>query len=1062
MAVLITLVMITGCGPRPVFRFETLPSDPIPQIPEELRGIWITRFEWAHPDSAAMRQRIADSMRRAADANFNAVFFQVRGQAETLYPSPIESWSKLVGAKDPGFDPVAFAIDEAHRRGLNFYAYINLMPLWNGDTPPEDPDHLYFSHGPEVDPGESWVCFDPSGRPMKRNEYFYLNPALPEVKTYLKSVIRHFVMTYDIDGLHFDRIRYPGAEYINDPYSLNCFRQDSLNTPMAASPMTKDEWARRTLTDLVEDVVVEAMLVKPHLVNSAATWGLYRTDDIPGYGHFGSGYHRYFQDGIDWLDRGIFDFIVPMIYWDMNDPLPNFHDLWLDFKRRTPNSRFIFPGLRLKEDWIPGGETASQIHFVRQNGGFGTVLFSSNSLSGDDAERLRRIVYPRRVRIPERMKRTSSDQVLGLDMKPVLGQVHSGRRVSVNGTVPTKATDSEGRIGVILPDRPDRVVIHTEDRIVDLDTEWWRTPYDYIIGEDGGLSRKAPWIECRRLPADTTDSDAFHVLCRTSYPAQAWIDGDSVKVYKTGIFFKQIELEAGLNRISVRVRTADSSEALYERNIIHEREDRFRQPFPLWIDERSIEPQAIRILPPDDVLEFRFEGSRGQNAFIIIKPGNIRLVCKRRNAGDYSVYTAELPLRMLRTGKRYTAQITLRSHSSMHRLLSLTVDLPSAFEVLPRDAFPLIRTVGEMAVLYHSMGRVRLGAPIRAEYGPGVVLKTNGMIGDIYRVELSRNDEGYIRNQDVEEIYGEKNRPGYLIRSIDCFPLGATDGVRIPYPESVPYTVRPEPEAKRIRIALFGVKSSSTWIRHFKGRRLIRHVTWRQATPETYEVIVHLNTQKIWGYDIVNEEGSLLLRVKHPPSFSKSDTTGVLSGLRIAIEAGHGGENVGAVGLSGLFEKDVNLDVARRLAEICRTNGADIFMVREQDEYLTLASKRRSIIESRSNLLVSIHANAASLHGGYLRVGGASTYYHNPFWAEFAEIMFKHLTSLELDPYGVIGSFNYLVTRMSNMPAILVEQAFMSHAEDEEKLASESFRQSMAEAVFAGIVEYVQMMRASE
>ena len=109
--------------------------------------------------------------------------------------------------------------------------------------------------------------------------------------------------------------------------------------------------------------------------------------------------------------------------------------------------------------------------------------------------------------------------------------------------------------------------------------------------------------------------------------------------------------------------------------------------------------------------------------------------------------------------------------------------------------------------------------------------------------------------------------------------------------------------------------------------------------------------------------------------------------------------------------------------------------------------------------MVSIHANAGGLWGGYLRVGGTSTYYHNPFWAPYAEYVYKRLLQLDLEEFGVVGSFNYKVTRITAMPAILVEQAFLTHAGDEEKLASESFRTEMAYKIFDGIRDYIQFMR---
>jgi N-acetylmuramoyl-L-alanine amidase len=126
---------------------------------------------------------------------------------------------------------------------------------------------------------------------------------------------------------------------------------------------------------------------------------------------------------------------------------------------------------------------------------------------------------------------------------------------------------------------------------------------------------------------------------------------------------------------------------------------------------------------------------------------------------------------------------------------------------------------------------------------------------------------------------------------------------------------------------------------------------------------------------------------------------------------------------------------------------------------MMLLDKRKTAIESGADLLVSIHANAAGTRGGYLGVGGTSTYYHNPFWADLAERMYDHLLELDLNEFGVVGSFNYTVIRVSQMPSILVEQAFMTHAEDEEKLASPEFRQAMAERMYEGILDFLTNMK---
>jgi len=1052
----LVILLIAGCGVKQVARFEELPSKPISQIPNELRGVWITRFAWAHHDPDTMRNRIVTLIEKTALANFNAIFFQVRGQAETLYPSPHEPWSKLVDHQNPGFDPVHLAVKEAHRHGLRFYAYINLMPMWNGDEPPKDPSHLYFKHGPEVNPDSSWICFDETGKPMQKNEYYYLNPALPEVRTYLKKVIRHFVETYDIDGLHFDRIRYPGSQYVNDPYSLERFRSDSLRTPI-----TKGEWARKQMSDLVEDVVVEAMLVKPYLVNSAATWGLYWTDDVAGYEHFNSGFATYFQDAIDWLDRGIMDFIVPMIYWDIPNPLPNFDDLWLDFKRRTPYYKFIFPGLRVRSNLIENGEIASQVNFVRQNEGLGTVMFDLRTLEeGNNLQVVTDILYPEKVELPPNLKRIRPGEIVQLNMRNFFHESPGGQKANILMTKQEKFTDSEGKIGFILPQLPDTLTIQTDTDLIPLNTDWWRIPYNYLVQKDSTVSRESPWVEFRKMPDDTTTKSQYHLLCKTDYPAEARINGDSVKVYKTGVFFQTIDLMEGANRVSAKIINPDSSSAMYEREFVYKKVDKTREPFPLWIDEKSIEPAEDVALLPEDMLRIGFDGSKGQEASAEIKSSRVKIAFSRIDFSDYSRYEADVPLHLLKEGEKHRVKLILISAPDVPQRERYEHLLSSSIEVKHIDEFPLLKTSQHNSLLHASLGEIRLGPPIITEFEPGIILKSNGRIGEVYRVGLDRNTEGYIHQYYVEELPKEAVQPGFYINSINCAPSENGDVVRIPYPEPIPYAIYPEPDQKRIIISLYGAKTSSTWIVHRKDRRVIENVTWRQGTPETYQVIVNLKTSKIWGYDLKQEGKSLLFTVKYPPAFLRSDSTQDLTGLRLAIEAGHGGSNIGAAGLSGIPEKDVNLDLAKRLEEICRANGVEILQVRDSDKYMTLTEKRDTVLNSQADILISIHANATGAGKGYLYISGTSTYYNNPFWAEFAEIIYEKLLESGLNEFGVVGSFNYMVIRVHSRPTILVEQAFLDNAEDEEKLASEEFRQNMAQKIYEGIVEFVNYMRA--
>jgi N-acetylmuramoyl-L-alanine amidase len=557
------------------------------------------------------------------------------------------------------------------------------------------------------------------------------------------------------------------------------------------------------------------------------------------------------------------------------------------------------------------------------------------------------------------------------------------------------------------------------------------------------------------MPELNTDLPEYDFLCKTDYPASVRINGDSVKQYKTGIFFNKVIFNEGPNRVRATVLTPDSLSAFYEAEFIYHKTDKSRKPFPLWINERSVEPASDIELLPEDVLPVSFQGSLGQEAFIEANPGKVRIKCSREDFNDYSLYNAEIPLRKLKKGKpcRITLELIPLAGATDNRTFEVILKHPVI--IREADDFPFIKVARENSRLTYNLGAPRLGGPIRSELGPGVIMKTNGKIGENYRVRLSRTENGFINQNDVQLMPPETVQPSYYITSMSCGPAKDADILTIPYPEPVPYEVYPDPDQKRIIITLFGVETSSTWITHLEGRRIIDKITWQQTTPETYQVYVNLTTPDIWGYSVRQEGKRLVLRLRYPPEYDLNNEK-PLSGLKIAIEAGHGGSGLGAVGLSGLLEKDVNLDLSLKLGELLKSMGSEVVQVRDTDKDMGLIEKRNIVEFSDADLFVSIHANAGG--GGYLRTAGTSTYYHNSFWAPLAEKIYDRMLSLGLKEFGVVGSFNYTPIRLSQMPSILVEQAFMSNAEDEEKLADPQFRQQEAQKIFEGIIDYLKYM----
>ncbi|MEA2596123.1 MAG: hypothetical protein QOF01_2592 [Thermomicrobiales bacterium] len=275
----------------------------------EARALWVNRFEYDSADD------IVRVMERAAEANFNIVYFQVRGAADAFYRSTIEPCAvglcgRLGG--EPPYDPLEVAVEEGTKRGLEVHAWLNALAGWSSGseescallTQPDEekPRHLLLQH-------PSWGVVDAEGHPLvcpNEQEYVYLSPSHTEVRTQLGRVAADVAKRYRVRGIHLDRIRLPGRDWSYDETSLEAFGRDP-----EAEPEAWDDFRRGLVNETVKATFDAMREVDPTLVLSASIWELYR--DRWEWGAVG-GYEGYFQDPRAWAKGGYLDVAVAMTY----------------------------------------------------------------------------------------------------------------------------------------------------------------------------------------------------------------------------------------------------------------------------------------------------------------------------------------------------------------------------------------------------------------------------------------------------------------------------------------------------------------------------------------------------------------------------------------------------------------------------------------------------------------------------------------------------------------------------------------------------------------------------
>lgn len=383
---------------------RVLRATPTRTLPaEEFRAVWINRFEWTGSSRERVASGISSMMRTLGQGHFNAVLFQVRGQGDTLYPSPEEPWSPLMKGDTREFDAVAHAVREAHRNDVEFHAWMNLSVIWQSGakSPPADPRHPFhrFANAtrPETRQG---LIHDASGRPVQwgADGYVWLTHGNPEVNAYLRRQVRHFLARYQVDGLHLDdRTGNPNG-VSRDPLSVARFR--GRGNPDGTADF--GAWQRDQLTRFLRRVYVECKIHDPGLLVSAAPFGIADKDRLPGYGGFSDG-AKFGVEPEAWLRAGVLDVLVPQIYWDLPDPEPNFATLVRDWMRHNRSGRPIWPGSALGRY---GGEQPlvpvqlRHVALARAYGAGGNAFYNYSGAKPTEWISAGRLLYPARARVP--------------------------------------------------------------------------------------------------------------------------------------------------------------------------------------------------------------------------------------------------------------------------------------------------------------------------------------------------------------------------------------------------------------------------------------------------------------------------------------------------------------------------------------------------------------------------------------------------------------------------------------------------------------------------------------
>ncbi len=370
-------------------------------------------------------------------------------------------------------------------------------------------------------------------------------------------------------------------------------------------------------------------------------------------------------------------------------------------------------------------------------------------------------------------------------------------------------------------------------------------------------------------------------------------------------------------------------------------------------------------------------------------------------------------------------------------------------------------TTKKYSYLNYGAGTDRLGGA-KINYLPeGIQMYADAENENLYRVRLSQNRYAYIPKSQVE-VVGKVNE-GYdfmqenvvLSGSSSAFNNGEYDRVAIAVGGKKPYIVKEYADPHKIVVDLYGVQCNSNWLTHKSGLKSVDNIDVESIDSDITRVTVYLKTKSSWGFSMDYSGNTLNLDIKHVPEKL------YLKDLTIGIDAGHGGpQSNGAVGLSGLKEKDMNLDMAYQLKAILEKQGAKVVLSRSEDVGVGMRERQDKFIAEKADIVLSIHCNAG---GGPLSSLGTSTYYRYNVYKPLAADILGYLLQMDgVNNFGMVGNFNFSLSAITDFPCVLVETLFISSLAEEEKLADPAFRRTMMENVAKGLNDYIKECRIAE
>jgi uncharacterized lipoprotein YddW (UPF0748 family) len=361
------------------------PSVQVPPAPlREFRGAWVAsvgNINWPSKpglSTATQKAELLALLDHAVRLRLNAIIFQVRPSCDALYDSRLEPWSEYITGTmgqrpQPFYDPLEFAIAEAHRRGLELHAWFNpYRARYRSAISPISTSHISKTRPQLV---------------RTYGQHLWLDPGEPAVRDYSLAVVLDVVRRYDIDGVHFDDYFYPYPEKDASGAPMDFPDSTSWRKYGGKSGLSREDWRRENVNTFIQRAYASVHGIKPRVKFGLSPFGIWHSGNpapIRGL----DAYDQLYADARKWLVNGWLDYCAPQLYWPIAPRETSFTTLLDWWLAQNPTGRHVWPGLNSAKVGTPGwnpSEIVNQIQFIRSRERTpGQIHWSMGSLASGD------------------------------------------------------------------------------------------------------------------------------------------------------------------------------------------------------------------------------------------------------------------------------------------------------------------------------------------------------------------------------------------------------------------------------------------------------------------------------------------------------------------------------------------------------------------------------------------------------------------------------------------------------------------------------------------------------